>query len=350
MENDRLGKAISFLRKRKGYTQRELSEFLDISDKAVSKWERGLSYPDISLLAKLSILLDTDIESLLQGNISHCSQTWRGVMIFRDTDGISLITQIYDKPLVYYLLSYFLLVGIKEILILCSAQEKRNMEELLGNGERMGICLIYQIQDQTREWEEIWRDNRRFISGYHIMVMYGKKFLYGMDLTKIFQRAMSRENGITLLTTQNKYGANPKKLLFDMNRRVLSANSTDQKYLQESYHTIPVLFCTSGMLEKLDFDKSCSLSLSIEPGKSESFYAEVIGRGIVQSDLKSWDDIVDMAAFVKTVQKHQNEYIACVEEIAWRRGLITKKELKMLGDEKASTEYGDYIRKLCNKE
>ena len=64
MENDRLGNAISFLRKRAGYTQRELSELLDISDKAVSKWERGLSYPDISLLAKLSILLDTDIESL----------------------------------------------------------------------------------------------------------------------------------------------------------------------------------------------------------------------------------------------------------------------------------------------
>ena len=81
MENGRLGKTISFLRKQKGYTQRELSVLLDISDKAVSKWERGLSYPDISLLAKLSILLDTDIESLLQGNVSHGSQAWRGVMI-----------------------------------------------------------------------------------------------------------------------------------------------------------------------------------------------------------------------------------------------------------------------------
>ena len=131
MENGRLGKTISFLRKQKGYTQRELSVLLDISDKAVSKWERGLSYPDISLLAKLSILLDTDIESLLQGNVSHGSQAWRGVMIFNDADGISSITQIYDKPVVYYLLSYFLLVGIREILVLCSAREKKGMEELL---------------------------------------------------------------------------------------------------------------------------------------------------------------------------------------------------------------------------
>ena len=202
MENGRLGKTISFLRKQKGYTQRELSVLLDISDKAVSKWERGLSYPDISLLAKLSILLDTDIESLLQGNVSHGSQAWRGVMIFNDADGISSITQIYDKPVVYYLLSYFLLVGIREILVLCSAREKKGMEELLGDGKKLGIHLNYQIQEQTKDWKKTWKDNRSFISGYHIMVMYGWKFLYGMDLTKIFQRAMSRRNGVDRKSTR----------------------------------------------------------------------------------------------------------------------------------------------------
>ena len=350
MENDRLGKAISFLRKRAGYTQRELSELLDISDKAVSKWERGLSYPDISLLAKLSILLDTDIESLLQGNVSHCNQTWRGVMIFDDSNGISSLTQIYDKPMVYYFLSYFLLVGIKEILVLCSSKEKNNIEGLVEDGKRMGVHLLYQIQDQTEDWKKLWADNRNFISGYHMMVVYGKKFLYGIDLTKIFQRAMSRKNGITLLTTQNKYGNDSKKLMFDINRRILLDDSTNHKYLQESYHTIPILFCTSGLLERLTFNRGCPFLFSDKLEKGTNFYAELFGRGIVQFDLQSWDDVAEASLFVKAVQKRQNEYIACMEEIAWRRGLITRKELKMLGEEKVNTEYGDYILKICNDE
>ncbi len=350
MENDRLGNAISFLRKRAGYTQRELSELLDISDKAVSKWERGLSYPDISLLAKLSILLDTDIESLLQGNVSHCNKAWKGVMIFEDSNGISLLTQIYDKPMVYYFLSYFLLVGIKEILILCSLRDKKAMEELLGDGKRIGIHLNYQVREEETDWKKTWKDIRSFISDYHIMVLYGRKLLYGIDLTKIFQRAMSRRNGITLVTTQSKYGTESQKFMFDMNRRIFPDKSIDEKYLQESYHTIPIIFCTSGLLETLTFNSSCFHSFTDNLKNNRNFYAEIIGRGIVQFDLHSWDDIVEASAFVKAVQKNQNEYISCMEEIAWRRGLITRKELKMLGEEKAGTEYGDYILQICNDE
>ena len=350
MENERLGKAISFLRKRAGFTQRELSELLDISDKAVSKWERGLSAPDISLLAKLSILLDTDIESLLQGNVSHSSRIWRGVMIFDNSNGISSITHIYDKPMVYYFLSYFLLVGIREILILCSLKEKENIEGLLGDGRRIGIHLIYQVQEKTVDWRCVWKENGSFVSNYHTMVLYGRKLLYGIDLTKMFQRAMSRKNGITLLTTQCKYGIDSPKLVFDRNRRIMLKKSTDQKYLQKSYYTIPIIFCTAGLLEELMFNEKYRHPFLDGTGKNENLYAEMIGRGIVQFDLQNWDDIVEASVFVRTVQKNQNEYISCIEEIAWRRGLITKKELNMLGEQKAGTEYGDYILRICNGE
>lgn len=242
MENEKLGKAISFLRKRAGYTQRELAELLDISDKAVSKWERGMSCPDISLLAKLSILLDTDIESLLQGNMLYCNQTWRGVIVFEDSKEISAGTLIYDKPMVYYFLSYFILVGIKDILVLCSLKNKNDIEKLLENGEKIGINLIYHVQDQIKGWEKLWRDSADFILGHNIMVLYGKKFLYGVDMTKIFQRAMSRKNGITLITTQKRCNIDTRRFVLDMNKKILLRKNGFQKRSQISYHTVPLFF------------------------------------------------------------------------------------------------------------
>lgn len=347
MESEKLGKAISFLRKREGYTQRELSELLDISDKAVSKWERGLSYPDISLLPKLSILLNTDIESMLQGNVSYCNQEWKGVMILDDSYENSAITQIYDKPMVYYLLSYFLLVGIREILVLCSSKDKKWIEEILSDGKKIGINLVYQIQNQIIDGKNVWEQNRLFFSGANIMVLYGKKFIYGVDVTKVFQRAMSRKNGVTLLTTQSNYGIGSKKIVFDMTGKILSEKEGTKKNLQEAYHTIPILFCTSEQVEKMILNMDDFWRLSDLNEKKKLLYAEMMGRGIVQYDLQNWDDIAETSAFVRSIQKKQNEYVSCIEEIAWRRGLISKKELKVLGEEKAGTEYGNYILNIC---
>lgn len=347
MENEKLGKTISFLRKRAGYTQRELSELLDISDKAISKWERGLNYPDISLLAKLSILLDTDIESLLEGNISYCNQMWRGVMIFDDYDGIHMLLHVYDKPLVYYLLSYFLLVGIKDILILTSLDNKINMEKLFGDGEEFGINLSYYVRDNEEELKKVWYDNKSFISSYNIMVVYGKKLLYGIDLTKIFQRAMSRRKGVTLLTTQSKYGVEPSSIIFNAKRKVISSDVIFEKGLQHGYHTIPIIFCTSELTEKILLMIDDLKKLFVSCKDKDILYTEMIGRGVVLFDLQSWDGITKASEFVKNIQENQNEYISCLEEIAWRRGLITKKEFKMLGEKKAKTNYGNYILEIC---
>lgn len=347
MENEKLGKAISFLRKRAGYTQRELSELLDISDKAVSKWERGLNYPDISLLAKLSILLDTDIESLLEGNVSYCNQMWRGVMVFDDYDEVSAVTQVYDKPVVYYILSYFLLVGIKEILILSSLEDNINMERILGDGRQWGIHLTYCIHNFKTGLRKIWNDKKDFISSYNIMVVYGKKLLYGIDITKTFQRAMARRNSITLLTTQSKCGVDSSQIMFDSNKKVIVSDTISEKNVQYAHHTIPILFCSSEKTDQVLFSID-SFKRILENLKCIStLRVEMIGRGILIYNLQNFDDVVEASTFVRNIQKNQNEYISCVEEIAWRRGLISKGELKRLGEKRAGTEYGRYILEIC---
>ena len=101
MEALKVGRSIAFLRKRYRMTQCTLADCLDISDKAVSKWERGLAVPDVSLLGKLSVILDTDIESILEGNIASFDVCWNGMLTMEYPEGMEASTLIYDKPAVY---------------------------------------------------------------------------------------------------------------------------------------------------------------------------------------------------------------------------------------------------------
>lgn len=347
MENEKLGKAITYLRKKAGYTQQQLSSLLDISDKAVSKWERGLSCPDISLLAKLSVLLGTDIESLLEGNVSYHKHMWKGILIIKDdADEISVSRQIYDKPMVYYLLSYFLLVGIREIMIICSLKEKEQMEQIIGDGGYFGVQIFYCICNQNSVINNLLVNQKSFFENYNIMVVYGKKLLYGIDLTKYFQRAMARQHGITFLVTQNKYGEETKKIIYDTRMMVVSDDSNIQKNLQEAYCSIPILFCGTEVFNETVSKKEVDISIDDLLGRNEEIYVEMIGRGMVEFSLKDEEDIVDASMFVRAVQRQQGEYVACLEEIAWRRGLISKKEFKSLGEKRAGTMYGEYIKRL----
>lgn len=167
------GKMISNLRHEAGYTQKTLAEAMNITDKAVSKWERGLSLPDVALLPKLSALLDADIELLLQEDISRLHKEWAGLIDLRNFDG-DLAQIVYDKPMVYYILSHYLLLGIREIyLIGCDESQSWVSWEGLRD---IGFRFICDINDIPKK---------------NFMIMRHPCFLFGSDLTRRFQAAMS---------------------------------------------------------------------------------------------------------------------------------------------------------------
>ena len=118
------GNIIAELRREAGYTQKTLAEALNITDKAVSKWERGLSLPDVALLPKLSALLDADIELLLQEDTSRLHKEWAGLIDLRNFDG-DLAQIVYDKPMVYYILTHYLLLGIRDIYLIGCNENQR---------------------------------------------------------------------------------------------------------------------------------------------------------------------------------------------------------------------------------
>ena len=334
MDVERVGKAIAFLRKRAGYTQKDLADRIGISDKAVSKWERGISLPDTSLLGKLSILLDTDTDSLLSGDVIHHDARWRGILrLDENPSGIGAGTVIFDKPLVYFLLGYFMLVGIREISIECDEASRDFIHSTLGNGERFGI--------------HIYLDGEEGSQAENCMVVLGRSIVYGVDQTRFFQKAMMHTDRFTVLSLPKGIRSGQQGLNFDSDRKIVEDGHEDQVSTQYNYYYMPIFFCTSEQLKVLgDLGKLTTESFD----RIGEIYTEVLDRGYVQLPVDTWEDVSEASAFIRTVQKACGMEVYCLEEIAWRRGMITTEQLKAFGEEKKDDPHGQYILSLIKEE
>lgn len=309
MNQELVGKTIAYLRKSAGLTQNDLANRIGISDKAVSKWERGLSMPDISCLNKLSIILDTDTDSLLSGNIGHHKNNWRGLLIIDESNSfIKPDTLVYDKPMVYFLLSYFILVGINNIHIICSEDNKKRIEKLLGDGAKYGINLIFST-DNLYNCE-------------NIMIIYKNIFLYGVDQTRFFQKAMHETNHFTILSLAGTKADENNIISFNKDKKIISNNKNDVIQTQYLHTKLPILFCPTKKLVKKNkkIFEICSL-IKILLERNE-LYTEILDRGFIEIEIDSQEKLLDASNLVNTIQRISNYKIYDLEEIAWRRGLI----------------------------
>lgn len=274
MDLNLTGKTIAKLRKYVGFTQASLAEKLGVSDKAVSKWERGIACPDTSVWNQLSILLDTDIESLLYGHDS--AEDWIGVLVLNGS--LQPNTIVYNKPLIHYLLSQFLLVGIKEVVI-------------------VGDCDPIKVDDVNISiTTEL---NHRFTK--NAFIIYGNQFIYGPNLTKHFKRAMSR-GSVTVIAAMKAKGDYGLAVNSDKDA-VLSNEPSINKYYALPYAFIP----KNSVINEF----SCLIGKKV--------CVETMVRGMVYFDLKTPDDIYQMSGFVKMMEENTGEKIANLQEIVKRR-------------------------------
>lgn len=275
MDLSKTGKTIAKLRRSAGFTQASLAEKLGISDKAVSKWERGIACPDVSLWNKLSILLDTDIESLIYGHEEK--NEWIGVLILDEY--LSGDNLVYDKPLIHYLISQFILVGIKEIYI-------------------VGDCSIPSIPYISIT--VLKKLNQRFTK--KAFVIYGNQYLYGPNLTRHFERAMSR-NELTIIGSIRKKGE--YQLEIDADRLGKSASNINNT----GYYALPYVFYPRNQTI-LDFDVLIK----------QSYHVELLERGMVYFNVISFQRIIEMAQFINYMQDNTGESISNLDEIMAHRG------------------------------
>lgn len=249
------GSLIAELRREAGYTQKTLADALDVTDKAISKWERGLCLPDATLLPKLSLLLDVDIELLMQRSDGVENKEWVGVIDCSGSE-IDFSQMIYDKPLVDYLVIHFLLLGIKKIVFIDSGFITSQMNAI--RLERYGI-YCYDSLDSF--------DNN------NLMIMTSPCFLFGSDLTRLFKGVMISDT----LVSAKPMGMEPVFLFCPAEFAFMYKKN--KKYL---------------------YDTSTVKNL---------------GRGMVCIDLKKKNAVIDASNFVRIYQENCKCLIGDLSEI-----------------------------------
>lgn len=280
----------------------------------------------------------------------------KGTRLYPMTKVVSKqLLPIYDKPLIYYPLSVLLLAGIREILIISTPEDTPMYERLLGNGHKLGIHLEYKVQEKPRGLADAFILGEEFIGSDSVCLILGDNVFYGQDFSKVLQQAMKRETGATVFGYPVKDPCAFGVVEFDSNHRVVSIEEKPQN--PKSSYAVPGLYFYDNRVVEIAKTVKPSLRGEIEITSINNDYLEhdelhviLLGRGIAWLDTGTPEGMLKAAEYVEAVQSRQGFYISCIEEIAWRRGFITKNQLRNIGESLKMTEYGKYLLDLSREE
>lgn len=279
----------------------------------------------------------------------------KGTRLYPMTKAISKqLLPIYDKPLIYYPISVLLLAGIREILIISTPVDIGDYEDLLGDGSKLGVNFQYKIQEQPRGLADAFILGEEFIGDDDVCLVLGDNVFYGQDLTKILnesKKQLAEKGGAMVFGYPVKDARSFGVVEFDENNKVISIEEKPEN--PKSNFAVPGLYFYDNEVVKIAKNVKPSARGEIEITSVNNAYLEkgklkvaLMKRGMAWLDTGTPDGMLKAAEFVEAVQARQGFYIACLEEIAWRRGFIDDKQLKTIGEELKMTEYGKYILSL----
>lgn len=278
-----------------------------------------------------------------------------GTRLYPVTKAISKqITPIYDKPLIYYPLSVLMLAGIKDILVISTPRDIGTFEELLGNGNDLGLKIEYAIQEQPNGLAEAFIIGENFIGNDACALVLGDNMFYGHGLTGIVKEAAKRETGATIF---GYYVNNPKSfgvVEFDENGKAISLEEKPEK--PKSNFAIPGLyFYDNTVVEKAKAVKPSHRGELEITTLNEMYLNEgtlsvlSLGRGMAWLDTGTHDGLLEASNFVKTIQSRQGVMVACLEEIAYKNGWISKEKVEELAKPLLKSHYGEYLMNLIKE-
>lgn len=262
------------------------------------------------------------------------------------------ILTIYDKPMIYYPLSTVMLAGIRDILIISTPRDIHTFEELFGDGSQLGLHMEYAVQEKPRGLADAFLVGESFIGSDSVCLILGDNIFYGYGFTERLRSAAERKDGATIF---GYHVSNPSSfgvVEFDKNGKVLSI---EEKPAQpKSNYVVPGLYFYDNQVIEIAKNAKPSARGEIEITDVNNTYlkagklkVELFGRGMAWFDTGTHRSMLAAANFVEAIQTRQGLYIACLEEISYRNGFISKDQLLQQAQRLKSTEYGQYLYQIA---
>ncbi|VQP16424.1 glucose-1-phosphate thymidylyltransferase [Streptococcus pneumoniae] len=261
---------------------------------------------------------------------------------------------VYDKPMIYYPLSTLMLAGIRDILIISTPQDLHRFQELLQDGSEFGIKLSYAEQPSPDGLAQAFIIGEEFISDDSVALILGDNIYHGSGLSKMLQKAASKESGATVFGYHVKDPERFGVVEFDQDMKAISIEEKPEQP-RSNYAVTGLYFYDNDVVE---------IAKSIKPsprGELEitdvnkayldrgDLSVELMGRGFAWLDTGTHESLLEASQYIETVQRMQNVQVANLEEIAYRRGYISREDVLALAQSLKKNEYGQYLLRLIGE-
>lgn len=275
-----------------------------------------------------------------------------GTRLYPLTKAISKqIMPIYDKPMIYYPLSVLMLANIREILIISTPRDLPVFQELLGDGKQLGLELEYKIQEYPKGLAEAFLIGEKFIGDDNVALILGDNIFYGAGFGGLVEEVAELKNGAVIFGYPVKDPRAYGVVEFNESGKAISLEEKPN-YPKSNYAVPGLYFYDNSIIEKAknivpsDRGELEITSINEKYLQEDKLNVKILGRGTAWLDTGTHEDLLEASNFVQTVQKRQGLYIACIEEIAYKKNWITQKQLINLAETLLKTEYGKYLLNL----
>ena len=276
-----------------------------------------------------------------------------GTRLYPITKAISKqLMPIYDKPMIYYPLSILMMAGIKEILIITTAEDNSQFKRLLGDGSQVGCRFEYAVQEIPNGLAQAFVIGEHFIGDDKVALILGDNIFHGTGLDKQLNTLTEVQGGYVFayqVSDPERYGV----VEFDLNMKAISIE--EKPKIPKSNYAVPGLYFYDNSVVKIAKELKPSARGEYEITDVNKVYLEagnlkvaVLDRGTAWLDTGTFDSLSDASEFVRVIEKRQGTKIGCIEEIAYRNRFITSEELKKLAKELSKSGYGEYLKRIIN--